>query len=293
MSRGALGAVALPLLIVCSPTDLSAQDAKGNKLMHSAHASFEKGRYQDALEKYQKANLESGGAETPAILGALEASLALGRYDGIITQISAASSEEPAEQAQIDALVGRAHLLMAYVVDPTASPAKREALAMEHRKRALARLTKAAGAAGDWSVRSRYYLAEATAALGDDGGAKQALEEYFGGGGGDMAESMSATTLRQCLESGQWVAQGELATVLPSKIKGPAPRRAADGASILAAVLTAEGELDCMRMIPPLSQRANEIVYETLAGWRYRPAKNEAGEAVSTPYTVTMDFTKE
>ena len=291
MSRRALVITTLLAVTACLPADLAAQDPKVAKLMDSAAASYEKGRYLDAFEKYQKANQEAGGGTISAILGALEASLAMGRYDGIITQVSAASSDDPAEQAQLDSLVGRAHLLTAYVVDPTASPAKRAALAQEHRKRALARLAKASKGSSDSAVRSRYYLAEAKAALGDTGGAGEALAGYFEGGGDSMPESRSASGLRDCLTDGQWVAEAESAKVLPSKQKGAAPRRAADGASILAAVLTTEGKLSCMRMIPPLSEKANEIVYETLEGWSYTPAENEAGEAIATPYTVTLDFT--
>lgn len=293
MSRGALTVTTLLLTIVIPAAGLSAADPKVDKLMESAQDAFDKGRYQEAFEKYQRAHQESGGAEVSAVLGALEASLALGRYDGIITQVSGASSEDPAEQAQIDSLVGRAHLLTAYVVDPTAAPAQREALATEHRKRAEARLAKASEATEEWSVRSRYYLAEARAALGDDAGASRALEQFFDGGGSDMAESASASSLKDCMQNGKWVPEGQPAKVLPSKTKGPAPRRAADGASILAAVLSEQGELECMRMIPPLSDRANEIVYETLARWRYSPAENAAGEAIPTAYTVTLDFTAE
>lgn len=293
MSRGVLAAATLMLSIVSLAAELPAQADKVTKLMDSADAAYDKGRYEDAFEKYQKAHQESGGAEVAAILGALEASFALGRYDGIITQVSGSSSDDADEQAQLDSLVGRAHLLTAYVVDPTASPAERAALAMEHRKRALARLTKASAGSGDWAVRSDYYLAEAKAVLGDTGGAREALDGFFGGGGDGMPESRSATELRQCIDSGSWVAEGTPAKVLPSKTKGPAPRRAADGASILAAVLTADGQLSCMRMIPPLSDRANEIVYETLARWSYSPAESEAGEAIAVPYTVTLDFTAE
>ena len=291
MFRGALGVATIVLLTFGLPSDLSAQDPKVQKQLDAADAAFEKGRYEDAFEKYQKANQAGGGVG--AILGGLEASLALGRYDGIITQISGASSESPPEQTQIDSLVGRAHLLTAYVVDPTATSAKRDALAMEHRKRALGQLTKASGGQGEWSVRSNYYLAEAKAALGDSGGAKEALDKYFAGGGRDMPEATSATSFKQCLEGGDWVPEGAPAKVLPSKTKGPSPRRAADGAAILAAVLSAEGQLECMRMIPPLSERANEIVFETLGGWLYSPAQSDAGEAVRVPYTVTLDFTKE
>ena len=291
MSRRALVVATLLVVTVCLPADLTAQDSKVAKLMDSAAASYEKGRYEDAFEKYQKANREAGGEAIPAILGALEASMAMGRYDGIITQVSAASSDDATEQAQLDALVGRAHLLTAYLIDPTASAERRAALALEHRKRALIRLSNASDGSGDWAVRSRYYLAEVKVALGDTGGASETLAGYFEGEGDSMPESRSAKTLRECLDDDREVAPGEPAKVMPSKEGGRTPRRTADGASILAAVLTAKGKLSCMRLIPPMSAKANEIVYDTLEGWSYTPARNEAGEAIATPYTVTLDFT--
>ena len=293
MFRGVLVLAIATFLLIGLPAGVSAQDAKVQKQLDAAQAAFDKGRYEDAFEKFQKANQAAGGTNVGAILGALEASLQLGRYDGIITQISGASSDIPAEQAQIDALVGRAHLLTAYVVDPTASPAKRDALAAEHRKRAAGRFESAAAGEGDWSVRANYYLAEARAALGDEAGAKKALDAFMAGSNSGMVESASAASLKNCMDSGQWVPAGNPAKVLPSKVKGPSPRRAADGASILAAVLTSEGDLTCMRMLPPLSEKANEIVYETLGGWKYNPAENASGQPINVPYTVTLDFTTE
>jgi hypothetical protein len=188
--------------------------------------------------------------------------------------------------------VGRAHLLISYVVEPAASTAQREALAAEHRGRARERLTAATGGEGEWSVRSLYYLAETEAALGDSAGAGEALERFFANGGAETPEAISAGSLRTCLADGAWVAEVATSKV-PSRTRGSMPPRAADGASILSAVMSAEGELECMRMIPPLSERADQAVYETLADWRYSPAEDEAGQAVAVPYIVALDFTKQ
>ena len=110
MSRGVLCVVLLALILTL-PASVAAQDAKVTKAMDAGQSAYEKGRYSDAFDKFKQALEASGGDNLAAVLGQLEALLAMGRYDVIITQISGAKVDDPAQQAQIDALVGRAHLL--------------------------------------------------------------------------------------------------------------------------------------------------------------------------------------
>ena len=117
------------------------------------------------------------------------------------------------------------------------------------------------------------------------------LEAFFDGGGGQAVEADSARSLQQCLESGDWVDPTPPPTDKPIKKSGANPRRGADGKSILTAIVTKEGSLTCMRMLPLLSQKANEAVYEALTRWKYTPATNEAGEAIAASHIVPLDFT--
>ena len=153
MRRGVTSLIGLCLLLAAGlPSAAPAQDL--DKMMESAHSAYEKGRYAEAFEKYQAAHQAAAGSSVKPILGALEASLALGRYDGIITAVGGASAEDPADQAHIDALIGRAHFLTTYVLDPTLSDDKREALRAEHLKRANTRLAKAGEGSGEWATRA-------------------------------------------------------------------------------------------------------------------------------------------